>query len=74
MWGRLGALWALGMDVAHGCLLALIYVKAYIGSSVGQTVFHCHIDLISSRNGDVENPRGGVRHVLRGEGFFEERK
>jgi ATP adenylyltransferase len=34
------------------------------GESAGQTVFHCHIHLIPRRSGDVNNPRGGVRHVI----------
>ena len=36
------------------------------GASAGQTVFHCHIHLIPRRDGDVENPRGGVRGVIPG--------
>jgi len=34
------------------------------GHSAGQTVFHCHIHRIPRRNGDVEEPRGGVRGVI----------
>ncbi len=34
------------------------------GASAGQTIFHCHIHLIPRRDGDVENPRGGVRGVI----------
>ncbi len=34
------------------------------GESAGQTIFHCHIHLIPRRDGDVENPRGGVRGVI----------
>lgn len=34
------------------------------GTSAGQTVFHCHIHLIPRRDGDVDNPRGGVRGVI----------
>ncbi len=40
------------------------------GASSGQTVFHCHIHLIPRREGDVENPRGGVRHVIPGKGNY----
>ena len=40
------------------------------GESAGQTVFHCHIHLIPRRAGDVENPRGGVRHVITGKGNY----
>ena len=34
------------------------------GEVAGQTIFHCHVHLIPRREGDVENPRGGVRGVI----------
>ncbi|MBT4668640.1 MAG: HIT family protein [Candidatus Ruthia sp.] len=40
------------------------------GESAGQTIFHCHIHLIPRRIGDVENPRGGVRHLIPGKGNY----
>jgi len=40
------------------------------GTVAGQTVFHCHIHLIPRREGDVENPRGGVRHLIPGKGYY----
>lgn len=40
------------------------------GESAGQTVFHCHVHLIPRRDGDVENPRGGVRHVIPRKGDY----
>ena len=44
-------------------------VKAFnIGSNIGkisgQSILHCHIHLIPRREGDVENPQGGVRSVI----------
>jgi len=36
-----------------------------IGEDAGQTIFHCHIHLIPRRKGDTENPRGGVRGVIK---------
>ena len=40
------------------------------GESAGQTVFHCHVHLIPRRTGDVENARGGVRHLIPGKGHY----
>jgi len=40
------------------------------GESAGQTIFHCHIHFIPRRTGDVENPRGGVRHIIPGKGDY----
>ncbi len=44
------------------------------GETAGQTIFHCHVHMIPRRIGDVENPRGGVRHIIPGKGFYEEKK
>ena len=40
------------------------------GAAAGQTIFHSHIHLIPRRKGDVENPRGGVRHTIPGKGYY----
>jgi diadenosine tetraphosphate (Ap4A) HIT family hydrolase len=40
------------------------------GEVAGQTVFHFHCHLIPRYKGDMENPRGGVRHVIEGKGFY----
>jgi ATP adenylyltransferase len=40
------------------------------GESAGQTISHCHIHLIPRRSGDVDDPRGGVRHTLPGKGYY----
>lgn len=34
------------------------------GPSAGQTVMHAHIHIIPRRDGDCEDPRGGVRGVI----------
>ena len=36
----------------------------------GQSIFHCHLHLIPRRKGDVEDPTGGVRHVIPGKGDY----
>jgi len=40
------------------------------GEAAGQTIFHCHIHLIPRREGDVQEPRGGVRHLIPGKGSY----
>lgn len=40
------------------------------GEAAGQTVFHAHVHLIPRRHGDVESPRGGVRHTIPGKGKY----
>ena len=35
-----------------------------IGEDAGQTIFHCHIHIIPRRQGDTQNPKGGVRGVI----------
>ena len=39
-------------------------VKINSGLFAGQTVFHVHVHLIPRRDGDVAEPRGGVRGVI----------
>ena len=40
------------------------------GETAGQTVFHFHCHLIPRYIGDMENPRGGVRHVIPSKGKY----
>jgi diadenosine tetraphosphate (Ap4A) HIT family hydrolase len=40
------------------------------GVAAGQTVFHFHCHLIPRYVGDMEDPRGGVRHVIPSKGAY----
>ncbi|MCB9619946.1 MAG: HIT family protein [Sandaracinus sp.] len=40
------------------------------GEAAGQTVFHLHVHVIPRYRGDVEDPRGGVRHVIPSRGNY----
>ena len=39
-------------------------VGSNIEKTAGQSIMHCHIHLIPRREGDVDNPQGGVRSVI----------
>jgi len=41
------------------------------GEPAGQTVFHFHCHLIPRYKGDMEDPRGGVRHCVAGKGYYK---
>ena len=40
------------------------------GEAAGQTVMHLHIHLIPRFRGDMDDPRGGVRHVIPSRGNY----
>ena len=40
------------------------------GEAAGRTVHHLHLHVIPRYTGDVENPRGGIRHTLPGKGDY----
>jgi len=41
------------------------------GEAAGQTVPYPHVHLIPRRKGDMEDPRGGVRHVIPEKGNYK---
>jgi diadenosine tetraphosphate (Ap4A) HIT family hydrolase len=41
-----------------------------VGAAAGQTVGHVHIHLIPRFEGDMKDPRGGVRHCVEGKGYY----
>ncbi|TKC96491.1 DEAD/DEAH box helicase family protein [Polyangium fumosum] len=44
------------------------------GEAAGQTVMHLHVHVIPRYRGDVDDPRGGVRHVIPGKGNYLENR
>ena len=42
-----------------------------VGAAAGQTVPHLHVHVIPRYDGDMDDPRGGVRHVLPARGNYK---
>ena len=45
-----------------------------IGKVSGQSILHCHLHLIPRREGDVDNPQGGVRSVIPNKQHYKRKK
>ncbi len=45
-----------------------------IGKVSGQSILHCHLHLIPRRQGDVDNPQGGVRSVIPNKQHYKRNK
>ena len=41
-----------------------------VNEAAGQTIWHSHIHIIPRYDGDVENPRGGIRRVIPGKKLY----
>ena len=41
------------------------------GESAGQTVMHCHMHVIPRYDGDIEDPRGGIRGCIPEKRIYE---
>src|SRR5881396_1919903 len=41
-----------------------------VGEAAGQTVPHLHVHVIPRYRGDVDDPRGGIRHVIASRGNY----
>ncbi len=64
-----------GIAIARQAILAEAEPAGFnigvnVGEAAGQTVPHLHVHVIPRYEGDVSDPRGGVRHVIPGRGNY----
>jgi diadenosine tetraphosphate (Ap4A) HIT family hydrolase len=61
-------LWALAGRVRHTLVEKLhpdgFNIGVNDGTAAGQTIAHAHIHIIPRREGDVPDPRGGIRWII----------
>lgn len=66
------------IDIARDRIVSLYKPNGFnlgvnIGEAAGQTIFHLHLHVIPRYFGDVEDPTGGVRHVIPARGNYLKR-
>ncbi|MCE2515837.1 MAG: HIT domain-containing protein [Acidobacteria bacterium] len=64
-----------GIKIARSVILAIadpagFNIGVNVGEVAGQTIPHLHLHVIPRYEGDVSDPRGGVRHVIPGHGNY----
>ena len=64
-------LWTLPTDVMKkDASVSGFNIGTNSGDTAGQTIGHAHVHLIPRRQGDVQDPRGGVRGVIPGKAIY----
>jgi diadenosine tetraphosphate (Ap4A) HIT family hydrolase len=62
------AVWALVREARSRLALELrpdgFNIGVNDGTAAGQTIMHAHVHVIPRRNGDVPDPRGGIRWIM----------
>ena len=64
------AAYSWGYDWVKGGYCDAFNLGQNVGEAAGQTVMWPHVHLIPRRKGDMEDPRGGVRHVIPEKGNY----
>lgn len=70
LWECYKAAYKFGFDGVQLAKWDAFNVGQNVGEAAGQTVMYPHVHMIPRRTGDMEDPRGGVRHVIPEKGNY----
>ena len=70
LWASYRAAYKFGFDGVASGRWQGFNVGQNVGQAAGQTVMYPHVHMIPRRHGDMEDPRGGVRHVIPEKGNY----
>lgn len=63
--------WKMGDEGAQQGAWDGFNVGMNLGTAAGQTIMYPHVHMMPRRAGDVEDPAGGVRNVIPGQGNYK---
>jgi diadenosine tetraphosphate (Ap4A) HIT family hydrolase len=70
LWECYKAAYKFGFDGVESERWEAFNIGQNVGKAAGQTVMYPHVHMIPRRTGDMEDPRGGVRHVIPEKGNY----
>jgi len=71
LWECYKAAYKFGFDGVESEKWQGFNVGQNVGEAAGQTVMYPHVHMIPRRTGDMEDPRGGIRHVIPSKGNYK---
>lgn len=70
LWECYKAAYKFGFDGVASEKWDAFNVGQNVGEAAGQTIMYPHVHMIPRRKGDMQDPRGGVRHVIPEKGNY----
>jgi diadenosine tetraphosphate (Ap4A) HIT family hydrolase len=71
LWACFKAAYKFGYEGVESGRWSSFNIGQNVGEDAGQTVMYPHVHMIPRRKGDMEDPRGGVRHVIPEKGNYK---
>ncbi len=71
LWACYKAAYKFGYEGIEAGRWSSFNIGQNVGEDAGQTVMYPHVHMIPRRKGDMDDPRGGVRHVIPEKGNYK---